>query len=682
MTTTSSVSTGNATDISSLQGSSYSLSLAEAVSTKVQPYLDRADSIATELSTNKAKITAYQSMQTLLQALETATSNLSSQALEGSNIFNGRAASLTSRAAVSGSSPTDASVLLSATVNSGTNSGTHTVVVNQLAAAEEDVGATQNVSSTAVLSTTTLGLTIGGSFSITETGMTPLSITLTSSMSLTDIASAINGGSDQTGVSASVVTIDATHSVLVIAGSDPDTPLQFNDPDNILSGLGLYSAATSQASTATVSDNSTALDLSGSFIINGGSVGGTATPVRVAIDSTMSLNQIAAQINSAATAAGITGTMASVTGTTLTISSGTGGSALSFAAVNGDVLSTLGIAAVASNGASNQVTAPQPANLTIDGVSGIVRSTNSITDALSGVSLDLTAADPNTIITVSVSPDTTAIGNTILSFMTAYNNWQSFIDQNEATNSDGTASSSAVLFGDSTLREVSLQLDASLTSMINNMSLADIGLSLDGNNLLNADVTTLTSQLKDNFKGVLSLFQSQITTSSYTLQTRGTDYSSFAGTFELNVSMTAGSISGLTVTGLDGVPVDALASNLFTVSGNNISGVSGSIYDNMNFTYTGSGGAVTVSATLGLANQLYTTSKNYGNTLNGSVQNLVTNLQDEDAQMTDQYNTIIAQANSYTTFLLAQYATLTTQIQAASYASTVLNEMFAMQTKG
>ncbi|PKU25995.1 flagellar filament capping protein FliD [Telmatospirillum siberiense] len=683
VSTSSTVSTGNATDISTVQSSNYSVSLASAVTTKVQPYLTRADSIATEITTNKTKIAAYQSMQSLLLALKTATSNLSSQSTEGTNVFNSRSAGLTSKAAVSGSTPSDASTLLSATVNSGTNSGTHTVVVNQLAAAEEDVGSTINLSSTAVLSSSSsFSSLVGGTFSISETGKQAVSITLTSSMSLTDVASAINGNTDTTGVSASVVTIDSTHSVLVVSGQDTDVPLEFSDGSGILSKLGLHTSSTTQSSTATISDTTSALGLAGAFTINGGVVGSTATAVSVTITSTMSLADVASTINAAATAAGISGTMASLSGTTLTLSSGTGGSTLSFSGISGDVLSTLGIDEVASNGAVNQVNAAQAAILTIDGVSGITRTTNSVTDALSGVSLDLTGADSNTIVTVTVQPNTTSIGNTILAFMTAYNNWESFVQMNEATGSDGTASSSATLFGDSTLREVSLDIDSKITSMISSMTLADIGLTLNSSNELEADTTTLTSQLKDNFSNVLNLFQSHISSSSYTLQTRGTDYSTYSGTFNMTITKSSGSITGITLTLADGSTVDALAKGLFTVSGQKISGVSGSAYDSLNLTYTGENGTatVTVSATVGLANQLYTTSKNYGNTLNGTVENLIENLQDEDTALTSQYNTIINQANSYATFLLQQYSSLTSTVQAAAYASSVLSSMFAMQT--
>jgi len=262
--------------------------------------------------------------------------------------------------------------------------------------------------------------------------------------------------------------------------------------------------------------------------------------------------------------------------------------------------------------------------------------------------------------------------------VTAYNSWESFVQQNEATSSSGGAASSATLFGDSTLREISLQLDSTVTSLVNNMSLADLGISLSNSNLMSVDSTTLSSQLSSNFSGVSSLFQSEVTTSSYTLQTSGTDYSSYSGNFTLNVTTDgSGNISELYLNGSN-TPV---SSDLFTVSGNKITGQG--IYSGMSFTYSGtpggSSGQLTVTATQGLANQLYTNSQNYGNTLNGTVETLVQDLQSQDSGLTTQYNTIINQANSYTTFLLQQYANLTTQIQSASYTSSVL-QSFANQS--
>ena len=104
MTTTSSVSSstaptvnlGNAQDVSGLVSSNVDLSLADEVTSKVQPYLDQATAIQTEINTNQTQIAAYQNMQSLLQSLQSAAANLTSEALEGSNVFQSRAADLSS----------------------------------------------------------------------------------------------------------------------------------------------------------------------------------------------------------------------------------------------------------------------------------------------------------------------------------------------------------------------------------------------------------------------------------------------------------------------------------------------------------------------------------------------------------------------------------------------------------
>ena len=209
------VSTGTAIDVSSLTKGSYTVSLSEAVTDKVQPYLDQADAVTTEMNTNSSFVTAYQSMQTLLLSLQSATANLSTEAVMGSNTFNARTASLSSTG-------TAASSLLSVSVQSGTTTGSHTVVVDQLASSEVDTSATQTVSST-----TALGYT--GSFVLSESGMTAQTITVTSSMSVTDIVASINGYSSYSGVSASVVSVDSSHSVLVLAGADTNKPLTMTD---------------------------------------------------------------------------------------------------------------------------------------------------------------------------------------------------------------------------------------------------------------------------------------------------------------------------------------------------------------------------------------------------------------------------------------------------------------------
>jgi len=472
---------------------------------------------------------------------------------------------------------------------------------------------------------------------------------------LSDVAAAINGVSSTNGVTASVVTVDASHQVLVLSAVDPDQQLNFTDSatPGILQSLGLISSTLTGSAT-----NPTGT--AGSFTITSG---GENVPVTV--NAGDSLTTIMNNINSAASGTNI---VASIVNNQLQIE-GDGANPVSFTNVSGTALATLGFAA---SGAVNQATAPQAASLTVDGVSGITRTTNTISDVLSGVTLNLTQASPSTQVTLQVAPDANGATTAINNFVTAYNNWESFVQQNEATASGGGAASGAVLFGDSSLREASLQIDGSITQSILGTSLAAMGISLNSANQLVVDSTTLSQNLTSNFAGVANFFQSTISTSSATLQPSSNDFTSYAGSFSLGIATSGGSISGLTLNG-------GSADGDFTFSGNTISGVAGSPYAGMYFTYTGTGETVTVTSTQGMANQIYTTSNNYGNTTTGSIQMLINNDQNEDSSYTAQYNNVIDEANNYTNFLLQQYSDLTTQMQSAGQTLNTLNALFTAQ---
>src|SRR5579863_3774180 len=226
MTTTSvssssapSVNVGNAQDVSGLTSGSVNLSLAEAVTTKVQPYLDQATAIQTEINTNQTQIAAYQNMQSLLQSLQSAASNLTTESISGSNVFQSAAANLSSVGS------TAASTILSAAVANGTQTGTHSVVVNQLAQAEADTSSTLALGSSAAISTLGGSLNFSGTVNVTiaEAGMSsPAQVALSSTMTLTQVAAAINGASATNGVTASVVSVDSSHQVLVLTAQSSD----------------------------------------------------------------------------------------------------------------------------------------------------------------------------------------------------------------------------------------------------------------------------------------------------------------------------------------------------------------------------------------------------------------------------------------------------------------------------
>ena len=657
MTTTSSVSSnsssaptvnlGNAQDVSSLVSSNVNLSLADAVTTKVQPYLDQATALQTQINTNQTQIAAYQNMQSLLQALQSAASNLTNESVAGSNVFNNRAATLSSNSA------TAASSIMSASVANGTLTGSHTITVNALAQSEADTSNALALTSTDTLSNLA-SFQGDGSITIAESGKTsPVAVNITSTMTLSDVANAINGASKANGVTASVVSVDSGHQVLVLSGQDSNQTLSFKDTNNMLQSLGLQA---STLNSKTFADETSALGLTGSFTINAG----TDAPVTVNVAATDSLDTIVSQI----TGAGSQITATVVNGNQLELVD-TNGKSLSFSGVNGTALSSLGFN---SSGVVNQATAAQALSLTVDGVSGITRNSNTVSDVLNGVTMNFTQASPSTQVTMQIAPDANAANTAITNFVTAYNNWETFVQQNEATDSSGNAAAGAVLFGNSSLRDASLQVDQAVTAQVNGTSLGALGISLNSSNQMVVDTGTLSTQLTTNFSSVANLFQATLTTNSANLQPSGNNLSSFSGSFQLGITAAGGNITGLTVNGQS-------AANDFIFAGNTIQGLFGTPYSGMFFTYTGTGETVTVNSTQGVGGQVYNTANNFGNTTTGTIQGLITADESQDLQFTSQYNNWINEANAYTNFLLGQYSALTTQIQSAGQTLTTLNAL-------
>jgi flagellar hook-associated protein 2 len=532
----------------------------DVLTAKVTPLLDQIDVLTAEVAVNEVQISAYQEMQSLLQALETAVDQLSNPTDGTTNVFDLRTATLTS------SDATAASSILSASIAAGTPSGTHTITVDQLATAERLSGGSQ-ASSTAALD-------MSGSFTLGESSMSAATISITSGMSLSDVASAINKESAATGVTASIVTISGS-------SSDPQYTL-------LLSGA----------------DTDQTIDMS---------------------------------------------------------------------TLSGSVLSQLGLTAADGSTAADVLQAAQPAELTFDGISGIERSTNDITDLIDGVTLNLTQADSNATVTMAITADTGSIGTAIGGFVDAYNAWRDFVDANQATNSDGTAASTATLFGDSTLRDASLLVDQSITSFVGNSSLGAIGIALDGSNHLEVTSSTLETSLADDLSSVSSLFQYQATSSSADLTLANHDGATYSGSFTLDIETDgSGAITAVTGTDASGNAVD------FTYSGDVISGAAGSAYAGLTFAFTGNASqTVSVTTSQGLADQLYATSDYLSNTSTGPIADVITGLQDEDSYDQERASAIQTQANTYAEVLLTEYGNLEASISEANQTYSILQELMS-----
>ena len=558
--TSSSSTSSTSSDTVTTTGTTTSTSVdwTELITSEVDAKLAAATTIETNLSTNEAKISAYQTLQTDLSNLASSLESLSTSIDNplATDVFATRAATISSTGDVSASSA------LSMTVNNGSATGDHTLTISQVATAQKVIGTSQSSETTA------LGLT--GTFTLGLSGGSTASITVSSSMSMEDVVSAINAQTSTTDVEASIVEVSSGSYEMVLTATSDNADISYSSTSgtDILNSLGVTNS-------------------SGSFA---------------------------------------------------------------------DVLQ-----------------AAQPAEFTLDGIS-LTRNTNDISDVLSGVTFDLLQATTSgATLNISIGVDTTQISSAVQTLVTDYNTFRDAVIAQSATNSDGTASSSAILFGDSTMRDVMTQVEQALGSTVGSMSMADLGLSFNSNNELQLDTGTLSTVLSTNLSGVTTLLSAQTTTSSTQLSVVNTSTSA-PSSFTLAVAVdSSGNLTSASVGG---------DSSLFSVSGDTIIGNSGTAYAGMAFTYTGSTSqSITVTSTSGLASQIYSIANVFSDS-SGPFATLISDLQSQDTNYTNQIDTIQSDAATYQTQLQDQYAQYEASIQSANDTLTYLKALLNSSSSG
>ena len=147
------------------------------------------------------------------------------------------------------------------------------------------------------------------------------------------------------------------------------------------------------------------------------------------------------------------------------------------------------------------------ATVVINGLT-VKRSTNVISDVVTGVTLDLfsTTSSPAT---VNMTRDSTALKEKFKNLVTAYNDGLSML--NVLADKESTVEQyGGSLFGDSTVRTVKslfrdTMLTASTTPGTNASFLWQLGINLTKEGPMELDETKLDTALKDNFDGVVKM---------------------------------------------------------------------------------------------------------------------------------------------------------------------------------
>ena len=435
--------------------------------------------------------------------------------------------------------------------------------------------------------------------------------------------------------------------------------------------VGTYSVVVQQLATkhkiATdgAASKTGALGYSGSFTLQ--AADGSA--VTISMDGDDSLTDLRDAINANKSTSGVTASIVQVSDSSyqLILTSNNTGQAISMTDGGDGILSSLGL--TDGGGAiKNELVAVRSAIVEVDGVT-ITRSSNTIDDAIEGVTLNLYSASPDTAISMEVSTDLSSIKSAITSFVDAYNEYRDFVVTQQATTSDGTASSDATLFSDSLLRQIVRSVNSALNTSITTddgtvLSMASLGISFNSSNGLELDEDTLNGILSTDIDAVRQLLGLTMTSSSSQMSLLR--YTSSASALSFTLDIVRGDDGTLTSASVGG------DSGLFTVSGNRIIGAAGTAYDGIVLVYSGNSGSVDIDFSQGLADKLFGVIDDASATYGSDLATAIDGLETQDTELESRSTDIKAKAETYRTTLTAYYARLEA---AAEQAALLLKQL-------
>ncbi len=211
---------------------------------------------------------------------------------------------------------------------------------------------------------------------------------------------------------------------------------------------------------------------------------------------------------------------------------------------DGDDEDAGGLSALRFDGTQTSMTqnvAGQNASFSVNGIS-ITSETNTISNAINGVTFNLLAADTGVTKTLTVAADTSEFEDQINEFIDAYNAAATFVD--EVTDYNVNTQEAGLLLGDSTLRNAFSQIRSTMFDSVDGVStslksLIDIGiLSSQSDGTIELDSTELSSVLNDPEQlGNLFSLSGQTTDSLISYVSAAS--TATAGTYYVNITQVA-----------------------------------------------------------------------------------------------------------------------------------------------
>jgi flagellar hook-associated protein 2 len=198
----------------------------------------------------------------------------------------------------------------------------------------------------------------------------------------------------------------------------------------------------------------------------------------------------------------------------------------------------------------------QNALLNVDGITGISKASNTVTDVVQGVTLTLlkkSAAGVST--TLTVSRDTSSVQSAVANFVKAYNDLNKAVT--DLTKYDAATKKSAVLQGDNSARSiiarVRQQLNKTLTGLTGSYTtLSQIGISFQTNGTLAFDAAKLQTAIDTNFNDIAGLFANIGKPSDSLINYLSATDKTQAGSYSVSITQLAthGALAGVTTASL------------------------------------------------------------------------------------------------------------------------------------
>jgi len=221
----------------------------------------------------------------------------------------------------------------------------------------------------------------------------------------------------------------------------------------------------------------------------------------------------------------------------------------------------------------DETVAAQDAVFSINGLN-VTSSTNTVTDALDGVTLNLVTADPAKTIDVSISRNTGVISNAVNNFISDYNSLVETIS--DLSGYDAETEQAGILLGDGVVRSITTQIRNTLNDATKELagsitSLASIGVTTERDGSLQVDNSALNAAISNDPDAVAALFAEAGRVDNNQVKYISSKTDTAEGVFAVNITRAAtqGNYTAVDF-GYDGTPITVDSSNdelSFTIDG-------------------------------------------------------------------------------------------------------------------